>query len=153
MSPPEHARLDLFGPRGEFFLAAALVGDDLRVPPGARSAPLPPPELFWGVLGVLRRPAGASLHATRADGDATVIVYGLGEERWAYRVEGAAVRSAEWTDGAEGRMTVEVRAVDGAGRPSSARYRDWPAFVELDIDVTETVDVESHPDDTWDPSL
>jgi hypothetical protein len=50
-------------------------------------------------------------------------------------------------------MTVEVRAVDEAGRPSSVRYRDWPAFVELVIDVTELVPVEGHPDETWDPSL
>ncbi|HUG02528.1 MAG TPA: hypothetical protein VML95_11730 [Longimicrobiales bacterium] len=153
VSAPAHARLDLFGPRGEFFLAAALVGDDLRIPPGARSAPLPPPELFWAVLGVLRRPSGAALAETRSEGAATVVGYVRGEERWSYRVEGPAVRAAEWTGGNAGRMTVEVRAVDGAGRPSSVRYRDWPAFVELVIDVTELVPVEGHPDETWDPSL
>jgi hypothetical protein len=43
--------------------------------------------------------------------------------------------------------------VDGEGRPASVRYRDWPAFVELVIDVTEIEAVEAHPDETWDPTL
>lgn len=153
VAPPEHARLDLFGPRGEFFLAAALVGADLRLPPGVRDAPLPPPALFWGVLGVLRPPADAGLLATGADGPAVTLEYGRGAERWAYRIEGRSVRAVEWTDGAGGRMTVEVRSVDAEQRPTSVRYRDWPAFVELVIDVTELEVVEGHPDDTWNPAL
>ncbi|HSM36095.1 MAG TPA: hypothetical protein VK837_06830 [Longimicrobiales bacterium] len=153
VAAPEHARLDLFGPRGEFFLAAALVGDDLRLPPGVEDVPLPPPALFWAVLGVLRRPAGATLAATGRDGSAVELDYARGEERWSYRVEAGAVREAEWTDDLGGRMTVEVRAADAEGRPTSVRYRDWPAFVELVIDVTGTEAVEGHPDETWDPTL
>lgn len=153
VAPPEHARLDLFGPRGEFFLAAALVGGELRLPPGVQDAPLPPPALFWGVIGVLRPPADAELLATGADGAVVTLEYGRGAERWSYRVEGASVRAVEWTDGAGGRMTVEVRSVDGEQRPASVRYRDWPAFVELVIDVKELEVVEGHSDDTWDPTL
>jgi hypothetical protein len=153
VNEPQHARLDLFGPRGEFFLAAALVGDDLRLPPGVGPVPLPPPALFWGVLGVLRPPAGSSLSSTGRDGTAVTLEYARGDQRWAYRVEGRSVREVVWTDGGDGRMTVEVQAVDGEGRPASVRYRDWPAFVELVIDVTEIEAVEAHPDETWDPTL
>ncbi|MEN8376426.1 MAG: hypothetical protein ABFS34_13345 [Gemmatimonadota bacterium] len=118
------------------------------------SAPLPPPELFWGVLGVLRRPLDAALTESHLEEDAvTRLVYRRGEERWVYEVSGGSVVQAEWTDDAGGRMTVEVRSIGADGRPSSVRYRDWPAFVELSIDVTDIQDVEGHPDETWDPAL
>lgn len=153
VAPPEHARLDLFGPRGEFFLAAALVGDALRLPPGAGGVPLPPPALLWGVLGVARPPADATLVSSGREGAAISLSYRRGEEVWTYRIVGAAVRSAVWTDGRDGRMSVAVEAVDAAGRPASVQYRDWTKFVELQIDVTEIEDVDGHSEDTWNPSL
>ena len=54
---PERLRLDLFGPRGETYLAAALVGEEIRIPPQlAGQVALPSPSLLWGALGVLRPP-------------------------------------------------------------------------------------------------
>src|SRR5690606_9098985 len=41
VQPPYHARLDLFGPRGEGYLTAALVEEDLRLPAAAQDAPVP----------------------------------------------------------------------------------------------------------------
>src|SRR5690606_13563466 len=47
--PPGRARLDLFGPRDETYLSAALVDMELRLPRGMPDVPLPPPPLLWSV--------------------------------------------------------------------------------------------------------
>ena len=62
---PYHVRLDLFGPRGEGYLSAALVDWDLRLPPGAPQDLLPPPAMLWSVFGVFRPPQGAQLVSTK----------------------------------------------------------------------------------------
>lgn len=148
---PYRARLDLFGPRGEGYLSAALIGDDLRLPSGAGDAPLPPPALLWSVLGALRAPEGATLIATDTVGAATTLAWQRGPERWSFEVRDGVVRSARWEDGRQGRQTVEVREVGTLGRPSVVVYRDWSAFRELTLEVTEAEHVGSFPPETWTP--
>lgn len=60
MTPPDTARVDLFLGGGFGRAAAAiLVGDTLRVPPGAgdEAKMIPPPPLMWAALGRLAVPA------------------------------------------------------------------------------------------------
>lgn len=60
MQPPDTARVDLFLGGGFGRAAAAiLVGDTLRVPPGAGDEAhlIPPPPLMWAALGRLAVPA------------------------------------------------------------------------------------------------
>ena len=54
IEPPHRARLDLFLDNDESVTAAALVDDELRLPPGAPDDILPPVQLLWGTLGVFR---------------------------------------------------------------------------------------------------
>ena len=58
MEPPDRARLDLFGPRGECYLTAVLDGEQLQIPASAQPL-LPPPAFLWATLGVFREPARA----------------------------------------------------------------------------------------------
>lgn len=149
-APPHHARLDLFGPRGEGYVSAALVDMELRLPTGADPTLLPPAPLLWSVLGVFREPQGAVLVGTDLQAD-TVLVYERGSERWRFRVTGGVVRGAEWEDGRRGRRTVEVREVGTLQRPSLVVYRDWQAYRELSIEVEEAEYVAAFPPETWTP--
>src|SRR5690606_772886 len=107
---PYHARLDLFGPRGEGYLAAALVGMELRLPPRAAAAslPVPPPPLFWTALGVFRPPAAGVLVETLQDGDRLRLRYQEDESSWTFEFAGDALRRAEWMHPRTGRQTVEI---------------------------------------------
>ena len=147
---PYRARLDLFGPRGEGYLRAALVGDELRLPAGVTDVPLPPPALLWSVLGVLRPPPDAELAATDTTPHVSLL-YRRGAEQWRFRIEDGVVRYAEWEDGERGRQTVEVTRVGTLGRPSLVVYRDWSAFRELTLDVTHAEQVDGFAPDIWNP--
>lgn len=149
MEEPYRARLDLFGPRGEAYLSAALVGDELRLPRGVTGVPLPPPALLWSVLGVLRPPAEARLAATDTAGDVSTLVYALGDQRWRFEVRDGVVRHTEWRDGGTGRQTVAVSELGTLNRPSVVVYRDWSAFRELTLHVTEAENVGSFPPEIW----
>jgi hypothetical protein len=149
IEPPSRARLDLFGPRGEGYLSAALVDMDLRLPPGADDVPLPPAALFWSALGVFHPPEGAELVGTRRDGAETTLAYARGDERWTFRLANDALRSAEWVDRRDGRRTVQLTAASGSRYPQVAVYRDWPAFRELKITVDRTEKVDRFPSDIW----
>lgn len=148
---PYHARLDLFGPRGEGYLTAALVQDDLRLPPAAQDAPVPPPPLLWSALGVLRPPADAELLGTERDGAVLRLEYGNGAGRWRYRLEGGQLLYAEWLPADGGRHTVELRPGEGDGPPREARYRDWAAFVELVLMLDAVEDAPPFPPEIWTP--
>jgi hypothetical protein len=150
MAPPDRARLDLFGPRGEGYLSAALVGDQFRLQPGAVAAPLPPPPLLWSAIGSFRPPPGARLVAAFQDGESTRLHYADGTDRWRFTLEADRLRSAE-LDRAGARHTVELRGTAAAGLPQEAAYRDWSAFVELTLTLTDAENVASFPEDTWWP--
>lgn len=143
------ARVDLFGPRGETYLSAVLLDRELRLPAGLEFVPLPPPDLFWSVLGVFRPPAGVELVASRADGGSRRLEYRSAGDRWQYRLDDGRLTEAEWTGAKEGRRTVQIVGYHARGVPEKATYRDWPAFVELDLTLQEVREVDGFPDDTW----
>jgi hypothetical protein len=119
------------------------------LPEGADGSELPPPPLFWTVLGVLRPPPGAELVGAAADGDRTELRYGAPGDAWAFRLEDGRLTRAEWTGTGSGRRTVELSGRTSAGTPGEAVYRDWPAFLELELSAKQVTEVDGFPDDTW----
>jgi hypothetical protein len=152
--PPYHVRLDLFGPRGEGYLSAALVDWDLRLPPGAPTDVLPPPAMLWSVFGVFRAPQGAQLVSTKGDAANTELVYRAGDQSWTFTLANNRVTKAEWNGPAQGRQTVEIRDYGMRGLPSTVVYRDWRAFRELSVTLTQVSDVaDPFPPNTWTPGV
>ena len=153
MEAPYRARLDLFGPRGEGYLSAAVVGEDVRIPPSVESQAqvVPPPALLWTALGVLSPPADARLMATRRDGEQTQLEYARGGERWRFTLVGGVLRRAEVDGSAAGRLTVELKGRGALGLPRQAVYRDYAAFRELTLTLDRADEAEPFPPDTWTP--
>lgn len=149
VDPPDRARLDLFGPRGESYLTAVFIGGELHLPPNVQSAPLPPPELLWSALGVFQPPPGAALVATRSRSSGLTLEYAAAEQRWRYEFENGTLRSVEWTAPGNNRRTVVLEGSADHGLPGRAVYRDWPAFVELRMNLKEATSVDGFPADTW----
>jgi hypothetical protein len=153
---PERLRLDLFGPRGETYLSAALVGDSFRVPPQAEGFSLPSPALLWGALGVVRPPTGARLDAVTAQDSRTTLRYTAPDGNvFQYGVEGdgeaAQLRRVERI--ARGGVVESLELSWSAPRTlTRARYRDLAAFRELILNFEETTDVPSFPDAIWNPA-
>lgn len=154
---PARLRLDLFGPRGETYLAAALVDEEFRVPAGvAERFALPSPALLWAATGVVRPPADAAVQSVTRDGEHHVLRYALPDERiLEYRVAGET--SAPRLDRVEVRGRggllewIELsRAPDGG--VEQARYRDVAAFRELTLRMDRITDVASFGDEIWTPA-
>ncbi len=149
---PERFRLDLFGPRGETYLAAALVDGEMRVPPiVAQRFNLPSPALLWGAVGVVAPPAGARLLSAAAQGGETLLRYDLGGDGIVeYRARGGQLASVRRLRGGGVQESIDLtRGDDGALR--EARYRDWIAFRTLNFTLESQTDVPSFPDDIWTP--
>jgi hypothetical protein len=147
---PYHARLDLFGPRGDTYLSAALVDADLRLPPGVTDAPIPPPALMWAVLGVVRPPTDATLIGTREQGDRLELWYDVEGTILRYVLEAGRLASARW-DRAGRRLVVELRGQAPAGLPTQALYRDVVAVMELMLNLESVDEAEPFPPEIWYP--
>lgn len=148
---PYHARLDLFGPRGEAYLSAAVVNHELRLPASASPGAVPPAPLLWSVLGVVAPPPGAELVATRRDGETTTLEYRHDGGRWSFALERGRLRSAAWDRDDGRRFTVELRGEGAFALPERAEYRDWAAFTELVLTLDEVEAVDAFSPDTWVP--
>jgi hypothetical protein len=151
VEPPQRARLDLFGPRGESYLSAAIVAGELRLPPSAEGALIPPPELLWGALGIFQPPEGAELAESTRKGDRARLEYRNGVERWTYEFEAERLRRVEWNGPERARRSVELKGEGTAGIPREATYRDWNAFTELKLKLGKVEEVDSFPPDIWLP--
>ena len=151
LEPPYKARLDLFGPRGEGYLSAALVDFDLRLPAGAPADVLPPPALLWSVLGVFRAPPNAQLVGASGDSAASELRYRAGDQTWSFSLAGNRLQRVEWQGPNQGRQTVEVRGYGERNMPSRVVYRDWRAFRELTLTLTRVYDADPFPPETWTP--
>jgi hypothetical protein len=157
---PERIRLDLFGPRGETYLAAALVGDDYRVPPQvAERFALPSPALLWATIGVVRPPSGAVLQSVTATEMETVLRYLLPDQQTLeYRVSnGAGMPMVRRVDVLTRGRTVESleltwTSTAAGAAVDQARYRDLAAYRELILRIERTTDVASFPEAVWSPS-
>ena len=149
---PERFRLDLFGPRGETYLAAALVGETPRVPPQVTERfRLPSPALLWAAVGVVRPPSGARLASATDEGGRVTVRYDLGADgTLEYRARGGRLESLRRLRGSAVQESLELeRAADGAIR--SARYRDWIALRNLNLTLESSTDAASFADDVWSP--
>lgn len=151
MAPPDHARLDLFGAHGEPYLAAAVVGDDLRVPSGVDEQDVPPVALLWTVLGVLRPPEGARLVATRGDTSHLELGYQGESGEWRFVLDRGRLVSARWQPDDGGRHTVDLTLSTESTLPGEARYRDWLAFRELDLKLDDVKYVTGFSSEIWSP--
>ena len=146
IEPPYRARLDLFGPNGEGYLSAALVGTDLRLP-GEPDRALPPPAIIWSVLGVVRPPDDAILLGTREVEGRVELHYGVGESRLRYVLQDGRLRSVDWR-GDGRRMVLELNGASGA-LPTEAAYRDWSQNTELHTELETVEEVDPYPPEIW----
>jgi opacity protein-like surface antigen len=149
---PDRFRLDLFGPRGETYLAAALVDETPRIPPAvAERFKLPTAALLWAAVGVVRPPSSARLASATDEGGRVTLRYDLGADgTLEYRAQGGRLQSVRRLKGGGVQESVELeRAADGALR--AARYRDWPAYRNLNLTLESSTDAASFPDDVWSP--
>jgi len=153
---PQRIRLDLFGPRGETYLMAALVGEEYRLPSEATGAvALPSPSLLWAALGVLEPPVGASLSAaTEAESRAELRYDTSNQEIFAFTfvIESGEFRlSRIERAGRQGVIeTVQVeRAPDGS--IARTRYRDWAGFRDLTLEVETVRIADPFPPNIWRP--
>lgn len=153
VEPPYRARLDLFGPRGEGYLSAALVDFELRLPPGATAELLPPPPLLWSVLGVFRAPPNAELVDASGDSVRSELQYRAGEETWRFLLQNGRLQRVEWQGPGQGRQTVELQQYDARGLPKRAVYRDLREFRELSLELTQAYEVDSFPPEIWQPGV
>lgn len=148
---PRRFRLDLFGPRGETYLAAALVDGEPRVPPAlAERFELPSPALLWAAVGVVAPPAEARLLEASTRGDETTLRYQLGEEVLEYRSRAGRLQSVRSRRGSAVSESIDL-AYDGRG-VSRAQYRDWAAYRTLNLTIETSSDVAQFPEDTWRPA-
>lgn len=150
--PPERLRLDLFGPRGETYLAAALVGEEFRVPPGVASRiSLPSPAMLWGAMGVVRPPAGATLQGASATEAASSLRYrNPAGETTEYGVEGGRLRTVRRVGGSGALESLSL-GYTAAGALQKSEYRDWGAYRTLVLNIESIDDAARFPQDTWLP--
>ncbi|MGH7482375.1 MAG: hypothetical protein ACRELV_09485, partial [Longimicrobiales bacterium] len=142
--------IDLFGPRGEAYLSAALVGDELRLPPGADPSLVPPVPLLWSALGVLRPPPDAALIRAARAADGVELAYGRGQGLWRFEVVGGNLVEALWEGAGAGRHSVTLEPGSGA-LPVRAAYRDWLAYRELTLELDREEHVEGFDPAIWTP--
>jgi hypothetical protein len=148
---PRRSRLDLFGPRGETYLAAALVDGEPRVPPALMGRfQLPSPALLWGAVGVIEPPAGARLLEAGTRGAVTTLRYQAGDDVIEYRAEGGRLESVRRRRGSAVAESIDLTYNDQG--LSRAQYRDWAAYRSLNLTIESSTDVAQFPEDTWRPA-
>ncbi len=151
VEPSYKARLDLFLENGETAARAAMVNDDLRVPPGVPSNILPPAHLLWGTLGVFRPGLGTGLTGgERVEGEGVRLTYRLpGGDEVRYLLDASSrIRQVEVRLGGTPIQQLTLTR-DDQGFPSEAVYRDLAAFRELRLTRESVEHVEPFPPDIW----
>lgn len=144
-------RLDLFGPRGETYLAAALVDGELRAPPALIGRfELPSPALLWGAVGIIAPPADARLLEASVRGEETTLRYQAGDDVLEYRDSGGRLQSVRRRRGSAVAESIDLTYNDQ--RLSRAQYRDWAAYRSLNLTIESSTDVAQFPEDTWRPA-
>jgi len=154
IEPPYKARIDLFLGNNEQVLKAVLLGGTLILPPGAPRQILPPPDLFWGTLGVFRPDYGAELlGGDELEQNALRLRYAYADgKELHYRIEAGALRTVELLESGSVVQRVDVDVNAESRYPVQATYRNLTAFRELRITRDRVERVESYPPDIWDPT-
>jgi hypothetical protein len=150
---PDRFRIDLFGPRGETYFAAALVDETPRIPASIdqQRFRFPSPALLWATVGVVRPPSTARLVDATSSADATVVRYDLGAEgTLEYRARSGVLQSVRRLRGGGVQESIELD--HGPGNSiRSARYREWNALRTLNLTLESTNDAASFSEDIWSP--
>ncbi|MSR35928.1 MAG: hypothetical protein EXR95_04680 [Gemmatimonadetes bacterium] len=151
VEPPYRARLDLFLGNGETVARAALVEDELRLPPGAPEGIIPPAEILWGVLGIFRPGRNSQLLGGEALGEGRVrLRYRLPNGiELRFTVLGGRVEEVERLRQGQTVERVVVTPGDQDRYPLEASYRDLAAFRELKLTRERLEEVEAFPPDIW----
>jgi hypothetical protein len=152
---PDRMRLDLFGPRGETYLIAALVGDEFRLPSSAGGAfQLPSPTLLWAALGIVAPPSTSTLASASADAGAARLVYrDANGGSFTFDVDlvpGPRLRRVERSGRSGVQETVEVWHTAEL-QPARTRYLERSSFRELVLETESIREVTSFPESTWRP--
>jgi hypothetical protein len=154
---PERIRLDLFGPRGETYLAAALVGEEFHFPAGTQTGQiaLPSPALLWAAVGVVRPPADARQRDATTSRDQLTVRYDAGNGETIEYVASTEpmrlLRAGRSAPGAQ-RETLNL-SYGGDGTLSSTRYRNVSAYRELVLAIEAMNEVSSFPPSIWRPDV
>jgi hypothetical protein len=153
IEPPYRARLDLFLDNGETVVSAAVVGEELRLPPGAPEDVLPPVELMWATVGVFRPLSEAlMMGGDRLEDGAERLRYRTEDGRELhYEVVEGRLRAVDLLEGASVVEWVRLEGGGGEAFPESVTYRNLSEFRELQI-VRNAVRPSAPFEPTiWDP--
>jgi hypothetical protein len=157
LEAPERIRLDLFGPRGETYLAAALVGDTFHLPAAvpAEQVVLPPPALLWAAVGVVRPSTDSRLlDAATANGQLVLRYSERNGETVEYVADMEPLRLVRATRDAPGAQRETLILGFGAdGELSTARYRNLGAYRELVLEIEAMDEVSPFPSSIWRPDV
>jgi hypothetical protein len=151
MEPPYRVRLDLFTTGGETLFQAAMVGQDLRIPPWAPRELAPPPALMWASMGVFRPDSELELvDGLQLEEGGVLLKYGAaeGRELW-FRVVDGRLTGVEIRRSGHVTKEVELAFGDSADVVQATTYRDREAFRELEFELESIEQVESFPPDIW----
>lgn len=153
IEPPYRARLDLFLENGESVISAALVDDDLRLPPRAPDDVLPPTDLMWATLGVFRPVAGTELlGGERLEEGARRLRYAYDDgAELHFEVVDDSLRALEVVHGGSVVEWVRLEPSEDGRYPRTATYRNVVDFRELEITRTEVRSAEPFAPSIWDP--
>ena len=135
LAPPDSARVDLTLTGGFGGASAILVGDSLRVPPGAdmgMGSMIPPPPLLWAALGRLALPAVADT-VIRVSGDTTAANVGR-PVQWRVTAVGNRLTELDHVAGDHIVESVEHRS-DGEVRYESSDHRSLVLHIKQDVNV------------------
>jgi hypothetical protein len=153
VQPPYRVRIDLFSNQGEGLFRAALVGSDLRVPPGVPIDLAPPPALLWAALGVFRPDQELELVGgrERGDGAATLRYRGPSGEDLRFRLADGILERAEIRDDGHLIEEVDLELDYESRKVVETVYRNRALFVELTFTLKSEETVESFPPEIWNP--
>jgi hypothetical protein len=151
IAPPYRARLDLFTEDLETVLSAVLDDGVLQLPPDSRDDILPPTDLMWGTLGIIRPHDVQLLGAEHMEGDALRLRYAYpdGSELHYFVAEGIA-RSLELLEGGHVVQRVDLEMAGQLRYPAEATYRNLTAFRELTIVRRSLTAVPMFDPEIWD---
>ncbi len=151
IEPPYRVRLDLFLENGEQVVAAAVVGDELRLPEGVADGLIPPSPLLWASLGVFRPGDLATFIEGRGDANRLEVDYqsdaGGGVR---FMIEDRRVVEAAVLQGTDVVQTLKTKRDGKFGSfPSEFTYRHLPGFRELHVELESVEVVEFLAPDIW----